>query len=41
LLETIGTTRGFGDFDLKASYTGISVKPFLTAEPEVKSMLWF
>ncbi|CAB3995422.1 phosphatase 1H-like [Paramuricea clavata] len=35
LLETIGTTRGFGDFDLKASYTGISVKPFLTAEPEV------
>ncbi|XP_028397702.1 protein phosphatase 1H-like [Dendronephthya gigantea] len=35
LLETIGTTRGFGDFDLKASYTGIPVKPFLTPEPEV------
>lgn len=36
LLETIGTTRGFGDFDLKASYTGIPIKPFLTPEPEVK-----
>lgn len=35
LLETISTTRGFGDFDLKASYTGIPIKPFLTPEPEV------
>ena len=39
LLETIGTTRGFGDFDLKASYTGLSVKPFLTPEPDVGSLV--
>ncbi|EDO41714.1 predicted protein, partial [Nematostella vectensis] len=35
LLDTIGTTRGFGDHDLKVPYCNLSIKPFLTPEPEV------
>ena len=36
LLDTIGTTRGFGDHDLEVQYAaGIKIKPFLTAQPEV------
>lgn len=36
LLDTIGTTRGFGDHDLTVSYCGLPIKPFLTPQPEVK-----
>lgn len=36
LLATIGVTRGFGDHELKASYGGLPIKPFLTCEPEVR-----
>ncbi|XP_066967970.1 protein phosphatase 1H [Macrobrachium rosenbergii] len=36
VLGTIGVTRGFGDHDLKAQYSSIPIKPFLTPEPEVK-----
>ncbi|XP_065845440.1 protein phosphatase 1H-like [Oscarella lobularis] len=35
LLSTIGTTRGFGDFDLEAP-GGLRIKPFMTAMPEVR-----
>lgn len=37
LLDTIGTTRGFGDHDLEVPCTnGIKIKPFMTAAPEVR-----
>lgn len=36
LLGTIGVTRGFGDHDLRALYTHLSIKPFLSAHPEVR-----
>lgn len=35
LLGTIGVTRGFGDHDLRALCTGLSIKPFLSPHPEV------
>lgn len=36
LLDTIGTTRGFGDHDLEVPYAAnIKIKPFLLAAPEV------
>ncbi|KAK7077535.1 Protein serine threonine phosphatase activity protein [Halocaridina rubra] len=35
VLATIGVTRGFGDHDLKAQYSSIPIKPFLSPEPEV------
>lgn len=36
VLATIGVTRGFGDHDLKALNTDIDIKPFLSAQPEVR-----
>ena len=37
LLDTIGTTRGFGDHDLEVPYNAnIKIKPFMSAEPVVK-----
>lgn len=36
LLGTIGVTRGFGDHDLRALYTQLAIKPFLSAHPEVR-----
>lgn len=36
VLATIGVTRGFGDHDLKALNTNISIKPFLLSQPEVQ-----
>lgn len=36
VLATIGVTRGFGDHDLKAQSSSVDIKPFLTAEPEVR-----
>lgn len=36
VLATIGVTRGFGDHDLKAQYSSIPIKPFLSPEPEVR-----
>ncbi|CAL4067880.1 unnamed protein product, partial [Meganyctiphanes norvegica] len=35
VLATIGVTRGFGDHDLKAQYSSLPIKPFLSPEPEV------
>lgn len=35
LLGTIGVTRGFGDHDLRALGSGVLIKPFLSAHPEV------
>lgn len=35
LLGTIGVTRGFGDHDLRALGSGLPIKPFLSAHPEV------
>lgn len=37
LMGTIGVTRGFGDHDLRALCTGLSIKPFLSPHPEVVS----
>lgn len=37
LMGTIGVTRGFGDHDLRALCTGLSIKPFLSPHPEVNS----
>lgn len=37
LMGTIGVTRGFGDHDLRALCTGLSIKPFLSPHPEVIS----
>lgn len=36
VLATIGVTRGFGDHELRTQYGSVLIKPFLTAEPEVK-----
>ncbi|KAL7646417.1 UNVERIFIED_CONTAM: hypothetical protein RMT77_003330 [Armadillidium vulgare] len=36
VLATIGVTRGFGDHDLKAQFSSLPIKPFLSAEPEVR-----
>lgn len=36
LLGTIGVTRGFGDHDLRALYTQVPIKPFLSSAPEVR-----
>ncbi|XP_065663854.1 protein phosphatase 1H isoform X2 [Hydra vulgaris] len=37
LLDTIGTTRGFGDHDLEVPYSiGVKIKPFMLAAPDVK-----
>lgn len=35
LLDTIGTTRGFGDHDLRVAFCSLPIKPFLTPQPEV------
>eukprot|EP00111_Clytia_hemisphaerica_P003442 TCONS_00009839-protein len=36
LLDTIGTTRGFGDHDLEVPYMdGLKIKPFMLSSPEV------
>lgn len=35
LLGTIGVTRGFGDHDLRALGSGLPIKPFLSAHPDV------
>lgn len=37
-MGTIGVTRGFGDHGLKASNTGVNIKPFLSSQPEVQSL---
>ena len=37
-MGTIGVTRGFGDHGLKAVNTGVSIKPFLSSQPEVQSL---
>lgn len=37
-MGTIGVTRGFGDHGLKAANTGVSIKPFLSSQPEVQSL---
>lgn len=37
MMGTIGVTRGFGDHDLRALCTGLSIKPFLSPHPEVIS----
>lgn len=36
VLGTIGVTRGFGDHELKSQQGSVMIKPFLTAEPEVR-----
>ncbi|CAG2100179.1 unnamed protein product [Medioppia subpectinata] len=36
VLATIGVTRGFGDHELKAQNSDVDIKPFLTAQPEVR-----
>ncbi|XP_014204225.1 protein phosphatase 1H [Copidosoma floridanum] len=38
VMGTIGVTRGFGDHGLKAANTGVSIKPFLSSQPEVQSL---
>ncbi|XP_058806377.1 protein phosphatase 1H [Phymastichus coffea] len=38
VMGTIGVTRGFGDHGLKAANTGVSIKPFLSSQPEVQSV---
>lgn len=35
LMGTIGVTRGFGDHDLRALGSGMLIKPFLSAQPDV------
>lgn len=37
-MGTIGVTRGFGDHGLKAANTGVSIKPFLSSQPEVQCL---
>ena len=39
VLATIGVTRGFGDHDLRAPNSSILIKPFLSSQPEVRSIL--
>ncbi|OQR68838.1 protein phosphatase 1H-like [Tropilaelaps mercedesae] len=36
VLATIGVTRGFGDHDLKSQLSPVPIKPFLSAEPEIR-----
>lgn len=36
VLATIGVTRGFGDHELRAQNSDVFIKPFLTAQPEVR-----
>ncbi|XP_076176114.1 protein phosphatase 1H-like [Ptiloglossa arizonensis] len=38
VMGTIGVTRGFGDHGLKAINTGVKIKPFLSSQPEVRSI---
>ncbi|XP_012252535.2 protein phosphatase 1H [Athalia rosae] len=38
VMGTIGVTRGFGDHGLKAANTGVTIKPFLSSQPEVTSL---
>ncbi|XP_035720844.1 protein phosphatase 1H-like [Vespa mandarinia] len=38
VMGTIGVTRGFGDHGLKAANTGVSIKPFLSSQPEIQSI---
>ncbi|XP_046745962.1 protein phosphatase 1H isoform X1 [Diprion similis] len=38
VMGTIGVTRGFGDHGLKAANTGVTIKPFLSSQPEVQSL---
>ncbi|XP_076176037.1 protein phosphatase 1H [Ptiloglossa arizonensis] len=38
VMGTIGVTRGFGDHGLKAANTGVNIKPFLSSQPEVRSI---
>ncbi|XP_001607327.1 protein phosphatase 1H [Nasonia vitripennis] len=38
VMGTIGVTRGFGDHGLKAANTGVSIKPFLSSQPEVQCL---
>ena len=38
-MDTIGTTRGFGDHDLKVAFCSLPIKPFLTPQPEVSHHL--
>jgi len=38
VMGTIGVTRGFGDHGLKAANTGVSIKPFLSSQPEIQSL---
>merc|ERR1712136_417326 len=35
IMQTIGVTRGFGDFDLKVFETDLRLKPFLSCTPEI------
>lgn len=35
-MGTIGVTRGFGDHGLKAANTGVTIKPFLSSQPEIQ-----
>lgn len=37
-MGTIGVTRGFGDHGLRAVSTKVPIKPFLSSQPEVKSL---
>ena len=38
LLDTMGVTRGFGDYDIECIYyPGLKIKPFLLPDPEVYS----
>ncbi|XP_034948573.1 protein phosphatase 1H isoform X2 [Chelonus insularis] len=36
VMGTIGVTRGFGDHSLQAVSTNISIKPFLSSQPEIQ-----
>lgn len=38
VMGTIGVTRGFGDHGLKAANTGVSIKPFLSSQPEIQTL---
>ncbi|XP_011308429.1 protein phosphatase 1H [Fopius arisanus] len=38
VMGTIGVTRGFGDHGLKAASTGVSIKPFLSSQPEIQCL---
>ena len=38
-MDTIGTTCGFGDHDLKVAFCNLPIKRFLTPQPEVSDHL--